>query len=512
MATRLAEARPAAPRDERPRRTAHAGLALAVIAGAQLMVILDATIVNIALPHIQGALGFSRTSLAWVLNAYTLAFGGLLLLGGRTGDIFGRRRMFIFGVLLFAVASLFGGFAVNETWLLVSRVAQGIGAAIASPTALSLVTTTFEEGTPRNRAFGVYAAVSGAGAAIGLIAGGLLTDLVSWRWVLFVNVPIGALIALAAPYVLPRGDRNRGALDLPGALTATAGVSSLTYGFIHAASQGWTDPLTLAAFAAAAVLLAAFVQVELRSPQPLVPLRLFGDRSRSGGYAVMLTAAAAIFAMFFFLTQYVQGVLGYSPLKAGFAFLPISATIIVVAQVASRLVERVPIHWLIATGAGFAAAGLLWMAQIGMHSSYLTLLLPAMLVIAIGMALIFVPVTLVAVAGVRNHDAGIASAMLNVTQQVGGTLGLSALVTVAATATRNDIANQVAAVRSKLAAGAMVAKPSHAQEIAIQTHALVHGWSTAFEVGAIFTVVGLIVGLIAIRVRPTQRASSSPVS
>lgn len=385
-----------------------------------------------------------------------------------------------------------------------------MGGAIASPTALSLVTTTFAEGSDRNKAFGVYAAVSGAGAAIGLIAGGLLTDLVSWRWVLFVNAPIGALLALAAPYVLPRGERAPGQLDLPDAVTATAGVGSLTYGFIHAASNGWSDAVTLVAFTAAVVFLAAFLAIEARTEQPLMPLRLFANRNRSAGNFVMLTIGAALFAMFFFLTQYVQEILGYSPLKAGFAFLPVSATIIVVAQICSRLIDRIASQWLIAGGAMLGTAGLLWMAQIGLHSSYVTLLLPAMVVIAIGMGLLFVPITLVAVSRVKNQDAGIASALLNVMQQVGGTLGLSALVTVSATAIRNDVSSQIAAIRYSLPTGAALPNPSHAQEIAVQNHALVHGWSIGFEVGAVFTLVGMIVALVAIRVR-TKETGAEPV-
>lgn len=501
MTTRVLDRRPAPPEGS-ARRAVHPGLALTVIAGAQLMVILDATIVNIALPHIQAALGFSRTGLAWVLNAYTLAFGGLLLLGGRAGDVFGRRRMFVTGVLLFAGASLVGGFATSEAWLLAARVAQGVGGAIASPTALSLVTTTFEEGKARNRAFGVYAAVSGAGGAIGLIAGGLLTELVSWRWVLFVNFPIGVLIASAAPYVLPRGERIPGRLDLPGALTATLGVGALTYGFIHAASSGWSDGVTIAAFAAAALLLATFVAVEQRALQPLMPLRLFLDRNRAGGYFAMVTTAAAIFTMFFFLTQYVQEILGYSPLRAGFAFLPISATIVVVAQIVSRLVAVVPTRYLLGAGMGFAAAGLLWLSRIGTGSSYLTHLLPATVVIAAGMALIFVPVTLTAVSGVRDRDAGIASATLNVMQQVGGTLGLSALVTVASAAIRHDLAAGAVALRTGVRAGAGPA----ARELALRQHALVHGWATAFEVGALFLLAGLVVALVAITIKPGEVA------
>jgi EmrB/QacA subfamily drug resistance transporter len=316
------------------------GLALLVIAGAQLMIILDATIVNIALPSIQQALHFSTTSLAWVLNAYTLAFGGLLLLGGRTGDLFGRRRMFIIGILIFAGASLAGGFAPTSGFLLVCRVLQGVGGAIASPTALALVTTTFAEGPARNRAFGVYAAVSGAGAAIGLILGGVLTSSFSWRWVFFVNVPIGVLLAIATPFVLPESERNPGRLDLPGAITSTLGVSSLVYGLIHAALNSWSDPVTIIALCASVVLLVAFVFIESRTPQPLMPLRLFSDRNRDAGYIVMLCTGAALFSMFFYLTLFVQEILGYSPLKAGFAFLPVSATIVVSAQIASRTIAR----------------------------------------------------------------------------------------------------------------------------------------------------------------------------
>ena len=321
-----------------------------MIAGAQLMIILDATIVNIALPHIQRALGFTATSLSWVLNAYTLTFGGLLLLGGRMGDMFGSRRMFMLGIAIFSIASLFGGFAQSEAWLLAARVMQGVGGAIASPTALSLVTTTFPEGPERNRAFGVYAAVSGAGAAIGLILGGLLTQLLSWRWVFFVNVPIGVLLFSVTPYVLHESDPTEGKLDLPGALTSTLGVGSLVFGFIHAASDGWSDPLTMAAFTAAAILLAAFIFIESRSAQPLMPLRMFADRSRSSSYVVMLLIAAALFAMFFFLTQFVQEVLGYTAIQAGFAFLPVSIVVVIVAQIAAKVVTRTGPRALIAAG------------------------------------------------------------------------------------------------------------------------------------------------------------------
>ena len=460
----------------------HPNLALAVIATAQLMVVLDVTIVNIALPHMRTALHFSPTGLSWVLNAYTLVFGGLLLLGGRAGDIFGRRRMFIVGVLIFALASLAGGFAWDKGWLLAMRALQGVGGAIASPTALALVTTTFKEGPDRNRAFGVYAAVSGAGAAIGLIMGGILVQALSWRWVLFVNAPIGIALAIVTPMVLAESPRSGGRLAIADAVTSTAGMAALVYGFINAAnpSHGWKNSTTLGSFAIAIVLLATFVRIESRSPQPLMPLRLFADRTRVGTYVVMLVTGAGVFAMFYFLTQYIQNVLNFSALTAGFAFLPVSATIVTVAQIVSRLVARVPARLLIANGSAFAGIGLLWMSTLTPQSSYLTHVLPCLLLVAVGMGFVFVPITLAAVAGVRREDAGIASAMLNVVQQVGGTIGLSALVTIFGTASRHFA----------------VAHP-------IDPHghgAFTHGADMAFRAGAVFSAVGIVAALMLIRV------------
>lgn len=481
----------------------HTGLALAVIATAQLMVVLDATIVNIALPHIQAALHFSRTGLSWVLNAYTLVFGGLLLLGGRMGDLFGRRRMFIVGVATFALASLVGGFAQDEAWLLTTRALQGVGGAIASPTALALVTTTFAEGRARNRAFGVYAAVSGAGAAIGLILGGVLTEWLSWRWVLFVNAPIGLALAIATPYVLAESSRGRGRLDLPGALTSTLGMGSLVYGFIHAASNGWANAVTGASLALAAALLAGFVVIEWRSPAPLVPLRLFRNAARVGSYLVMLITGAAVFAMFFFLTQYVQEVEGFTPIRAGLAFLPVSAVIVVVAQLVSRVLTRTGPRPPITAGMALIGAGLLWTSTLAVGSSYLGHLLPAILVIAAGMALVFVPITLTAVAGVADRDSGVASAMLNVGQQVGGTIGLSALVTVFGTAFRDSLKTQL------LRAGGHPASAGLAR--LVQARAFTHGADMAFLAGAGFAAAGLVVALITIRVpaRPAEGSGST---
>ncbi|HVT21723.1 MAG TPA: MFS transporter [Mycobacteriales bacterium] len=477
-------------------RQVHPSLALTVIAAAQLMVVLDATIVNIALPDIQDALDFSTTSLSWVLNAYTLVFGGLLLLGGRTGDLFGRRRMFVIGVSIFAAASLAGGFAQDKGWLLAMRALQGVGGAIASPTALALVATTFEEGPTRNRAFGVYAAVSGAGAAIGLILGGVLTDFLSWRWVLFVNVPIGLSIALLAPRVIPDSDRReRGALDVPGAVISTGMMASLVYGFIHAANDGWQIRGTLAWFAAAAILLTAFVTVELRSVRPLMPLRLFGDPTRVGCYLVMLILGAAVFSTFFFLTQYIQKVHGFSPLQAGFAFLPMSAVIVTMAQIASRVVHRVGAQPLITAGTIFVGFGLFFLSRLTPSSSYAGHVLPGILLVAAGMGSIFVPLTLGAVSGVASEESGIASAMLNVGQQVGGTLGLSSLV----------------AVFSSAANGATSGAP-HATITAFRDYVFTHGTDAAFKAGALFALAGLVAAFVLIRVNPAVGRGGDPTT
>ena len=470
----------------------HANLALLVIASAQLMVVLDATIVNIALPSIKEALDFSPTGLSWVLNSYTLVFGGLLLLGGRAGDLFGRRRMFMTGVLTFALASLLGGFAWNKGWLLAMRALQGVGGAIASPTALSLIATTFAEGKARNKAFGVYAAVSGAGAAIGLILGGLLTDYLNWRWVLFVNAPIGLGIAIATPYVLKESPRAEGRFALADALSSTLGMAALVYGFIHAATDGWGDRVTLLSFAVAVGLLVTFVVMQSRSAQPLMPLRLFSNRSRVGAYSLMLIIGAAVFAMFYFLTQYVQNVLGFSPVKAGVAFLPVSATVIVIAQVVSRLIHRVEPKYIMAGGTIFGGLGLYNLSRLTVDSSYVGDVLPSIVMIAMGMGSIFVPITLAAVSEVDRTDTGVASAMLNVGQQVGGTIGLASLVTVF-----NHAATSEAAAR-------------HLPSVYLPVP-FTHGADAAFAAGAIFMVVGLLVCLLLIKVRPGATVEAAPV-
>ncbi|GAA0939573.1 MFS transporter [Virgisporangium aurantiacum] len=477
-------------------------IALVVIATTQLMVVLDATIVNIALPHIQTALDFSTTGLSWVLNAYTLTFGGLLLLGGRAGDLLGRRRVLMFGIALFILASLLGGFAQESWQLLAARVLQGIGGAIASPTALALVTTTFKEGPERNRAFGVFAAVSVGGSAIGLLAGGMLTEWLDWRWVFFVNVPIGVLIMVLAPMFVDESDRHTGRPDVAGALTSTLGMASLVYGFIRAATEGWRDSWTLAAFGAAAILLAAFVLIEARTKEPITPLRMFADRNRSGSYAIMLSVAAAMFGMFFFITLFVQNVLGYTPIESGLSFLPVSAAIFVAAGLASRFLPRFGPKPFMIVGTLLGGLGMLWLTFIDTGSTYVTGVLGPTLLFGFGMGLNFVTLTLTAVSGVAQEDSGAASGLLNATQQVGGSLGLSILVTVFGTASRNEAETQVPAFMGS-------ASPEQQAQFA-QTHELPPPWahevlasgiSGAFMAGVGLFVVAFVIAAVVIKVR-----------
>ncbi|WP_443333539.1 MFS transporter [Streptomyces sp. CB00455] len=476
-----------------------------VIASCQLMVVLDITIVNIALPHIQTALGFSTESLSWVVNAYTLTFGGLLLLGGRAGDILGRRRVFVFGVLLFGLASLLGGFAQNAGQLMAARALQGVGGAVASPTALALITTTFREGPERNRAFGVFAGVSAGGGAIGLLAGGILVEWLNWRWVLFVNVPIAVLIALATPRVIRESQRHPGHFDAAGALLSTLGMVALVYGFIRASQEGWTDPLTLGSFGAAVALLTLFVLNERHSPQPITPLHMFADRNRAGTYAIMLLFACAIFGMFFFLTLFVQNVLGFSPLRAGLAFLPISAMIAVTAGITSQLLPRFGPKPFMVTGSLCSAGGLAWLTQIDVHSTYPGSILGPMLLFSAGMGMQFVSLTLMALSNVPDRESGAASGLLNSMQQVGGSLGLSILVTVYGTASRTEAKDQAGAFlrtatpeqKAFLARTKQFPKPWSDQ-------VLTSGVTAAFIAGAAFTLLTALIALFVIQVRPSD--------
>jgi EmrB/QacA subfamily drug resistance transporter len=481
------------------------GLALLVIATAQLMVVLDATIVNVALPHIQRALGFSGSGLEWVVTAYALAFGGLLLLAGRAGDLLGRRRVFIAGLLLFSAASLAGGFATSQAWLLAARAVQGAGAAIIAATALALIATTFPEGAPRNRAMGVYAAMSVAGGAVGLIAGGVLTTYASWRWVLFVNVPIGLAAALAAARVLGEAKRQRGRFDLPGAVTASGGLAALVYGLSNAATtpdgvSHWADAKVVASLAASALLLAAFTVIEARSKNPLLPLRLLRDRDRTGANLIMLCVGTVIFGMFFFLTVFMQSVWGYSALKTGLAYLPLTAVIMVASGAAAQLVPRVGARPLLLAGAPAVAGGLYWLSRLGEHSSYAGGVLGPMLVIAAGLGLLFVPLTLVAMSRVRDEESGVAASLRNTGQQVGGSIGLAVLGTVAWTVVANSIGATTAHATSAARAG-HPARPSQAALTAIYHHALATGFSRAFLVAAGVMVLALIITIAAIRIQ-----------
>jgi EmrB/QacA subfamily drug resistance transporter len=489
------------------------GLALVVICTAQLMLVLDETIVNTALPHVQRALAFSGNSLEWVVNAYALTFGGLLLLGGRAGDILGRRRIFITGIALFSTASLFGGLATAEWWLLAARAIQGTGAAIAAPAALALIATTFPRGQPRNRALGVYAAMTGAGGSIGLLAGGLLTTYASWRWVFFVNVPIGLMLAVAAPSVIPETPGHRGRFDLPGALTGTAGFSLLVYGLTRAATgpdgiSHWTDTPTIAALAGAAVLLVSFTVIEWRSRHALLPLRLFASRDRSGTYVIIMCLGTAIFGMFFFLTIFMQTIWGYSALRAGAAYLPLSVGIILVAGVCSRLVSRIGARPLLLAGTPLAAAGMFWLSRIDEHPHYASDMLGPMLLAAVGLGMIFVPLTTTVVAGVQERDAGVASSLFNVGQQVGGSIGLATLGTVAWTTVNTTIKHQLAHAAAVTPGHPLAAGPG----TPIYDHAISTGFSRGLGLGAGAALLALLITLIAIRVRRTDLSAASQLS
>jgi EmrB/QacA subfamily drug resistance transporter len=489
------------------------GLALLVIAAAQLMVVLDATIVNVALPHIQRALGFSGNGLEWVITAYALSFGGLLLLGGRAGDILGRRPVLTAGLAVFSAASLAGGFATSQAWLLTTRAVQGAGAALIAPAILALIATTFADGPPRNKAIGVVAAISGAGGAAGLVAGGLLTTYLSWRWVLFVNVPIGALLAAAAPFVLTDSARLRGRFDLAGAVTGTAGVTLLVYGLSSAgASQSgishWADPTAIASLTAAAVLLTVFVVVEARGRSPLLPPRILASPSRSGAYLVMLMVATAMFGIFFFLTIFVQAVLGYSALKTGIAFLPLASMITVVSTVASRQINRVGARPLVLAGATLAAGGMYWLSRISIHTSYSGGLLGPMLVIAAGLGMLFVPLSLTVINQIRPQDSGLASSLLSTGQQVGGAIGLAALGTLAWTTVAGS-------VRSHAARVPVAGHPGHSlASLHVQVlnyhQALATGFSRGFLAASAIAAASVLVAAATIRIRRAGPASTQP--
>jgi EmrB/QacA subfamily drug resistance transporter len=463
---------------------------LAVVVIAQLMVVLDASIVTIALPSAQKALHISVVNRQWVITAYTLAFGGLLLLGGRIADFGGRKRMFGVGLVGFAAASALGGLATDQAMLFGARALQGAFAALMAPAALSILTITFQS-DPRERAkaFGAYGAVSGAGGAIGVLAGGVLTQYASWRWCLLVNVPIALLAAFAAGRVVHES-RAEGTTryDLPGALLSTSGLVSLVYGFTKASSDGWGSPVTLTLLSVAVALLVAFVVVETRSSHPLLPLRVVAERNRGGSYLASFLLGAGLFAMFVFLSYYMQGVLHYSALKAGIAFLPFAVGIVVAAAASSSLVPRIGPRIPMTAGMLVGAIGLAWLTQIGVHTSYWAYVFGPELLMSLGLGFAFPALSSTALTNVDDKDSGVASALVNTTQQIGGSLGTALLNTVAATATANYLA-----VHGRL----------------LLPEGLVHGYSVAFAIGAGFLVLAALVSAVLVNGRP--RMAESPV-
>ena len=408
-------------------------LALALLASAQFVVVLDASIVNVALPTIGEALDFSQNNLAWVVNAYILTFGGFLLLGGRVADLLGRRRVFMGGLVLFAVASLFGGLAQSEGQLIAARAVQGLGAAILSPAALSIITTTFRDGAERNKALGVWGAVAGSGGAAGVLLGGVLTDGLGWEWVLWVNVPIGIAAAALAPALIAesRSSAETRHFDVAGAVSVTAGLSILVYALVDAVDAGWGSVQTIGLLAAAVALIAAFVAIELRSKAPLVPFRIFRIRTLTGANVVGILVGASLMSMFFFISLYMQQVLDYSAIEAGLSYLPLSLAIILSAGLASQLVTRLGYKPVLAAGLAFVAAGLVWFSQVSVGGGFASDILGPSLLAAVGLGFSFVPGTIAAVAGVEEREAGLASGLINTSQQVGGALGLALLATVA---------------------------------------------------------------------------------
>ncbi|MFJ4771536.1 MFS transporter [Streptomyces uncialis] len=428
--------------------------ALVFIALAQLMVVLDATIVNIALPSAQEDLGISDGNRQWVITAYALAFGGLLLFGGRISDIWGRKRTFVTGLVGFAIASALGGAAQSEALLLGARALQGVFGALLAPAALSLLAVMFTDAKERAKAFGIYGAIAGGGGAVGLILGGFLTEYLDWRWTFYVNIPFAVAAAIGAYFVIhePANARNRSALDIPGVVLSTLGLVALVYGFTRAESEGWSDTLTVVMFVASAVLLAAFVAVEARVKAPLLPLRVLTERNRGGVYLSLGLAVISMFGLFLFLTYYLQIVKGYSPVRTGFAFLPMVVGMITGStQIGARLMNRVPARLLMGPGFLVAAVGMLLLTQMEIGSSYTALLLPAMLLLGLGMGTAFMPAMSLATYGVEPRDAGVASAMVNTSQQVGGAVGTALLNTVAASATTAYLTDHAGSATSESA-------------------------------------------------------------
>ena len=469
-------------------------ITLAVVLCAQLMIVLDMTVVNVALPSMATGLHLSATGLSWVLNAYTLTFGGLLLLGGRAGDVLGRRTTFMAGLALFTLASLAGGLATSPAMLLAARAVQGVGGAIATPAVLATIVSSFPEGRDRVRALGAFTAVAMGGASLGLVLGGIITEWASWRWVFFVNVPVGAAVIALTPRLLARGQRLAARLDLAGALTSTAGMSALVYAFINAASDGWANATTIGAFAAAAALLGLFLFVEARAEEPITPLWLLRDRSRAASYLSRLLLVGGMFGSFFFLTQFVQDVLGFTPMRAGLSFVPMTGALLVMSRIAPRLVPRFGAKPLLDAGLVPVVAGMYWLGHVSTSTGYVPGILVPMLLIGSGMGFAFVPLTMASLAGVPPQDSGAAASMVNVMQQVGGALGLAILVTIFGTARHSAEAHPLP--------GATVAEQAR--------HVLVHGMATSFTAAAIFDALALLVVIAAVRLRQPAQPAAVP--
>jgi EmrB/QacA subfamily drug resistance transporter len=466
-----------------PHTATNKWLALALLAAAQFVVILDASIVNVALPSIGADLNFSQENLSWVVNAYVLVFGGFLLLGGRMADLLGRRRLFMAGLVLFAIASLAGGLAQNEAQLIIARAVQGLGGALLSPAALSLVTVLFEEGSERNKAMGVWGAVAGSGGAVGVLLGGMLTEWAGWEWVLFVNVPVGIVAALLAPRLLPES-RNEGHrhFDFAGAFSVTAGLSLLVYTLVDANDAGWGSTQTLGLGALALALIAGFYLIERRSKAPLMPFPgIFRIRTITGINVSAVLIAAALFSMFFFISLYMQQVLGFSALEAGLAYLPLAVGIIITAGATAGLVTRFGFKPVLVSGLIVTAGGLVWFSQVDAGGSYVSDILFPSLLAAVGLGLAFVSMTVAAVSGVEAHEAGLASGLINTSQQIGGALGLAILATVANGRTDDAFANG-----------------------ASQATALTEGFQAAFAVGAGLAVAGAILAMILVSGRASR--------
>jgi len=448
----------------------HPNLILGLILAAYLMIVLDVSVIITALPEIHHSLHFSSAGLSWVQNAYALTFGGLLLLGARAGDILGRRRVFLVGIALFSTASLMAGLAQSAGWLLTARAVQGVGAALAAPSTLALLTTTFREGTERTRALAWYSAVAGGGGSAGLVLGGMLTDWVSWRWGMFINVPVGLTVLYLTPRHLPETARRAGRFDVAGAITSTLGMSAVVYGFVSAAAHGWGADLTVASFAVGAGLLVSFIFNEMRAAQPITPLRLFASRERSGAYLARMLVVGGMFSMFFFLTQFLQGVLGYNPLQAGLAFLPMTAVMFSMVQIVPRVAARIGAMPLLLVGLTLALTGLVWISRLSETTAFFPGIALPLVLLGSGMGMALTPLTAAGIAGVAPDDAGAASGVVNVAQQLGGSLGLGILVTVFASAQRGDGGTS--------------------------THALAHAVSSALTGSAVLLGLGLVVVLV----------------